>query len=132
MLKPTDTSSPCINTACPICGDSGLYDWYIHRLEHRILRRLPFKRLQFAVTEFGIDGLIRNDRPSGWRDFADEQGYLRQLGKAAAYLERYSGRMVGCSLFTLGHYPPWGSYDIEGSLAGRPGAARRPWRLGQH
>lgn len=99
-------------------GPSGLYDWYIHRLEHQILRRLPFKRLQFAVTEFGIDGLIRNDRPSGWRDFADEQGYLRQLGKAAAYLERYSGRMVGCSLFTLGHYPPWGSYDIEGSLAG--------------
>lgn len=98
-------------------GPNGLYDWYIHRLEHQILRRLPFKRLQFAVTEFGIDGLIRGAGPSGWRDFTDEQGYLRQLAKAAAYLERYSGRLLGCALFTLGHYPPWGSYDIEGVVA---------------
>ncbi len=98
-------------------GPNNLYDWYIHRLEHQILRRLPFKRLQFAVTEFGVDGLIRGGAPSGWRDFTDEHGYFNQLAKAAAYLERYSGRMIGCSLFTLGHYPPWGSYDIEGTFA---------------
>jgi hypothetical protein len=98
-------------------GPNNAYDWYIHRLEHQVLRRLPFKRLKFAVTEFGIDGLIQGGRPAGWQTFATPEQYTAQLIKAGRYLERFSGRILGYCIFTLGHYMPWNSYDIAGPVA---------------
>jgi hypothetical protein len=98
-------------------GPDNAYDWYIYRLEHQILRRLPYKRLQFAVTEFGIDGLIRGTQPAGWQTFTTAEGYVDQLLKAARYLERFSGRVLGYCVFTLGHHAPWDTYNIAGVAA---------------
>ena len=98
-------------------GPDNLYDRHIHRLEHQVLRRLPFKAVRFAVTEFGIDGMIRGSEPAGWQDFTDAGGYVQQLLKAASYLERFSGRVLGYAVFTLGHFPPWRTYDIESEVA---------------
>jgi hypothetical protein len=98
-------------------GPEDAFDWYIHRLEHQVLRRLPFKRLQFAVTEFGIDGLIRNNNPSGWQLYTNADDYAAQIKVASRYLERFSGRVLGYSLFTLGHNAPWESYEIAGNVA---------------
>lgn len=91
-------------------------DWYIYRLEHQVLRRLPFKRLQFAVTEYGIDGLIDGGVTQGWQGFATAEAYVDQLLRSGAYLERFSGRVLGYAVFTLGHTAPWGSYDIAGPV----------------
>lgn len=91
-------------------------DWYIYRLEHQVLRRLPFKRLQFAVTEYGIDGLIDGGVTQGWQGFTTAEGYVDQLLRSGAYLERFSGRILGYAVFTLGHTAPWGSYDIAGTV----------------
>lgn len=98
-------------------GPNNAYDWYIYRLEHQVLRRLPFRRLKFAVTEYGIDGLIRGNEPSGWQNFTTPEGYVEQLLKCGRYLERYSGQVLGYTIFTLGHYNPWQSYDIIGKAA---------------
>jgi hypothetical protein len=98
-------------------GPNNAYDWYIYRLEHQILRRLPFRRLKFAVTEYGIDGLIRGAEPSGWQNFTTPEGYVEQLLKCGRYLERFSGQVLGYTIFTLGHYNPWQSYDIIGKAA---------------
>ena len=98
-------------------GPDDLYDWHIHRLEHQVLRLLPFKSVRFAVTEFGIDGMIRGSEPAGWQQFTDAEGYVQQLLKAASYLERFSGRVLGYAVFTLGHFPPWQTYEIEGEVA---------------
>ncbi len=91
-------------------------DWHIHRLEHQVLRRLPFKRLQFAVTEFGIDGLLVQPTPKGWSEFGSAQSYVQQLLRAGRHLERYSGRVLGYSVFSLGVTGGWGSYDIRGEV----------------
>lgn len=98
-------------------GPNNAYDWYIYRLEHQVLRRLPFRRLKFAVTEYGIDGLIRGQEPSGWQNFTTPEGYVEQLLKCGRYLERFSGQVLGYTIFTLGHYNPWQSYDIIGKAA---------------
>jgi len=98
-------------------GPNNAYDWYIYRLEHQVLRRLPFRRLKFAVTEYGIDGLIRGNEPSGWQNFTTPEGYVEQLLKCGRYLERFSGQVLGYTIFTLGHYNPWQSYDIIGKAA---------------
>ena len=98
-------------------GPNNAYDWYIYRLEHQVLRRLPFRRLKFAVTEYGIDGLIRGTEPAGWQSFTTPEGYVEQLLKCGRYLERFSGQVLGYSIFTLGHYNPWQSYDIAGKAA---------------
>lgn len=98
-------------------GPNNAYDWYIYRLEHQILRRLPFRRLKFAVTEYGIDGLIRGAEPAGWQNFTTPEGYVEQLLKCGRYLERFSGQVLGYTIFTLGHYNPWQSYDIIGKAA---------------
>lgn len=91
-------------------------DWHIHRLEHQVLRRLPFKRLQFAVTEFGIDGLLLGGTPRGWSEFGSAQSYVQQLLRAGRHLERWSGRVLGYSVFSLGVTGGWGSYDIRGEV----------------
>lgn len=98
-------------------GPNNAYDWYILRLEHQVLPRLPFRRLRFAVTEFGIDGLIRGDQPAGWQSFTTAEGYVEQLLKCGRYLERYSGQILGYSVFTLGHTSPWATYEIAGKAA---------------
>jgi hypothetical protein len=81
------------------------------------LRRLPFRRLKFAVTEFGINGLIRGDQPAGWQTFTTPEGYVEQLLKCGRYLERFSGQVLGYTVFTLGHSVPWATYDIAGKAA---------------
>jgi len=98
-------------------GPNNAYDWYIYRLEHQVLRRLPYRKLKFAVTEYGIDGLIRGDEPAGWQTFTTPEGYVEQLLKCGRYLERFSGQVLGYSIFTLGHYAPWNTYDIAGKAA---------------
>lgn len=100
-----------------LLGPEGLTDWLILRLEHQILMRLPFKKVKFAVTEYGIDGLIQGPSPSGWKHFTNAEAYAEQLLRNGRYVERYSGRILGYAVFTLGHFSPWGSYDIMGPVA---------------
>ncbi|MCB0046151.1 MAG: M23 family metallopeptidase [Caldilineaceae bacterium] len=107
-----------------IWGPDNNFDWYLYRLEHQVLRRLPFKRVKFAVTEYGIDGLIQGDR-GGWQTYTSADNYVNQLLKGGAYAERFSGRVLGYAVFTFGHNPPWGSYDIAGAVADQL-AARSP------
>ncbi len=93
-------------------------DWYALRLEHQVLRRLPYKQLQFVITEYGIDGLIDGrSQPTGWQGFTDAPSYVDQLLRAGRYLERFSGQILGYTVFTLGHNSPWGTYDIAGEVA---------------
>ena len=98
-------------------GPDNLADWLIFRLEHQILRRLPFKKLQFAVTEYGIDGLLRGRSPAGWQNFTSADDYVDQLLRNARYVERFSGRVLGYAVYTMGHNAPWGTYDIAGEVA---------------
>ncbi len=97
-------------------GPDNAYDWYIHRLEHQVLRCLPYKKVQFVVTEFGLDGLILGTQPAGWQTFTDAAGYTQELLKCGRYLERFSGRVLGYTVFTLGHFTPWDTYDITGDV----------------
>ncbi len=93
-------------------------DWYAFRLEHQVLRRLPYKKVQFIITEYGVDGLIDGrPQPTGWQGFTSAENYVEQLLRAGAYLERFSGRIAGYNIFTLGHNMPWGTYDIAGPAA---------------
>ena len=97
-------------------GPDDLYDWLIYRLEHQVLRRLPYKKVQFAVTEYGIDGRIQGVN-AGWQEYTDADGYTNQLLKSGAYAERFSGRILGYAVFTLGQFAPWETYDIAGDVA---------------
>ncbi len=92
-------------------------DWHIHRLEHQVLRRIPFKKLQFAVTEFGLDGLLQGPDPAGWRSLSTANAYVDGLLRAGGYLERFSGRVMGYAVYSLGVTGPWASYDINGEVA---------------
>ena len=98
-------------------GPAGLADWLIFRLEHQIIRRLPYKKVKFAITEYGIDGMLQGSGPSGWKNYLDAESYAGQLLNVANYLERFSGRVLGYAVFSLGSFAPWESYDIEGSVA---------------
>jgi len=99
-----------------IWGPDDLYDWLIYRMEHQILRRLPYKKVQFAVTEYGIDGRIQGVN-AGWQQYATAEEYTDQLLKSGAYVERFSGRVLGYAVFTLGSFAPWETYDIAGDVA---------------
>lgn len=92
-------------------------DWHAHRLEHQVLRRLPFKRLQFVVSEFGLDGLLTGPDPLGWQQLTDARDYAEQLKRAGSYCERYTGRVLGYCVFSLGVTGHWGAYDIRGEVA---------------
>ncbi len=92
-------------------------DWHIHRLEHQVLRRIPYKKLQFAVTEFGLDGLLQGPDPAGWRSLSTAQAYVDGLLRAGRYLERFSGRVLGYAVYSLGVTGPWASYNIDGEVA---------------
>ncbi len=93
-------------------------DWHIHRLEHQVLRRIPYKKLQFAVTEFGLDGLLQGPDPAGWKSLSTAPAYVDGLLRAGRYLERFSGRVLGYAVYSLGVTGPWASYDIDGEVAG--------------
>lgn len=98
--------------------ERGGADWFIHRLEHQVLPRLPFSRVRFAVTEFGIDGLIDGPRAKGWQEITYPAGYAGQLTQIGQYLERFSERVLGYTVFTLGTPDAqWASYDIAGECA---------------
>ena len=107
-----------------------LTDWLILRLEHQLLRRLPYKKVKFAVTEYGIDGMIQGGSPAGWQKFTSVDGYVEQLLEIGRYTERFSGRILGYAVFTLGHNNPWGSYDIADQVADALAAQsqRGTWR----
>lgn len=94
--------------------------WYIHRLEHQVLPRLPekYKALKFAVTEFGVDGRLVGIE-NGWNGYVSAERYALDLINIGKYLEQAKDRVLGYNIFTLGHYAPWGSYDILGSVAER-------------
>lgn len=92
-------------------------DWHTHRLEHQVLRRLPFKRLQFVVSEFGLDGLLTGPDPRGWQQMTNARDYVDQLKRAGNYCERFSGRVLGYCVFSLGVTGRWGTYDISGEVA---------------
>ncbi len=98
-------------------GPPGFTDWLIYRLEHQVLRRLPYKKVQFAITEYGIDGSLMGASPAGWSTFTGAEEYVNQLLRSGRYVERFSGRVLGYAVFTLGHTAPWGSYDISGQAA---------------
>lgn len=105
--------------------EADLSHWLINRLEHQVLRRLPYKKVKFAVTEYGIDGMINQADPAGWQVLSDTNRYVNQLLENGTYLEYFSGRVLGYAVFTLGHNPPWSSYDIAGQVAEEL-AARSP------
>lgn len=97
-------------------------DWLIHRLEHQVFLELPFKKLKFAITEFGHDFLIVSGpasqggykaRPSYANDHSLYAQHLIDIGK---YLTKYKGRILGYAVFTLGHNSPWETYDIAGTV----------------
>lgn len=100
-------------------------DWLIHRLEHQVLKDLPFKKLKFAVTEFGHDYMIVSGPASsgGYKarpDYKDNVAeYAEDLINIGEYLSRYKGRVLGYAVFTLGHNSPWESYDIAGTVLDR-------------
>lgn len=100
-------------------------EWFINRLEHQVLSRLSLKKLRFVVTEYGIDGLIwsQTGTPIGWSTFTNAAEYAGQLLQMGQYVDRFSGRVLGYSVFTLGNNPPWQSYDIAGAVAERLAAA---------
>lgn len=94
-------------------------DWFIHRLEHQALPRLAQKRLKFAVTEYGIDGLIwsQDGHPRGWSTFTSAADYVDQLTKIGQYVEKFGDRVIGYSVFQLGDQARWRTYDIQGEVA---------------
>ena len=96
-------------------------DWYIHRLERKVLPLLPFSRVKFVCTEFGIDNMVKglHSGPSGWMDSLSAPDYAQNLIDLGRYLERYRDRVIGYCVYTLGHNAPWQTYDIEGDVADR-------------
>ncbi|MEZ4581868.1 MAG: hypothetical protein R3A10_09560 [Caldilineaceae bacterium] len=82
-----------------------------------MLRRLPYKRVQFAVTEYGIDGAYPGAECRGLAALHRCQRHAEQLLTSGRYTERFSGRALGYAVYTLGHNAPWGSYDINGDVA---------------
>lgn len=132
--------------------EKGGADWLLHRLEHQVLPRLPYTRVQFAVTEYGIDGLLLDGirhanselgvgvrmaskdmllvrgaaGPAGWQTFTTAEDYVRQLRNVGQYLAQFSDRVLGYAVFTLGHNAPWASYDIAGEVASQLANAATP------
>jgi hypothetical protein len=96
-------------------------DWFIDRLEKQVIPRLPFKKVKFAVTEIGIDGLIwsADGKPRGWKEYTTPEDYASQLIRKGAEPVSQSDRVIGYSVFTLGHNSPWQTYDIFGEVADR-------------
>lgn len=93
-------------------------DWYIHRLEHQVLPLLPQKGLRFAVTEYGIDGLIHSADgvPRGWAEYTSAADYVKQLTDIGQYVEKFSDRVIGYTVFQLGDQGRWRSYDMQGAV----------------
>lgn len=99
-------------------------DWYIHRLEHQVLPLLSdFPALRFAVTEFGIDGLINTpggeQNRRGWKSYTTAEQYAQDLINIGQYLEKFNSRILGYAVFTLGGSGGWHDYDIDGEVAQR-------------
>jgi len=115
-------------------AERGGADWFIHRLEHQVLPRLPsaWQGIRWAVTEYGIDGGVLNGgrssailplythgQPRGWRSFQSAADYARDLINIGTYCERWQEQIIGYAVFTLGHNPPWHDFDIRGEVAER-------------
>ena len=50
--------------------------------------------------------------PAGWMTFTTAADYAQQLINIGQYHEQWADRILGYAVFTLGHNPPWGTYDI--------------------
>lgn len=96
-------------------------DWYIHRLEHQVLPILKLKKLRFVVSEYGIDGLIHSTDgvPRGWTEFTNAADYAKQLTQIGQYVDRFSGRVLGYTVFQIGDKDRWRTYDVAGEVAER-------------
>lgn len=135
-------------------AEKGGADWLIHRLEHQVLPRLPYRKLRFVVGEYGIDGgllrdlgrsalnpdhgvgvdLVRADMATrgvsswpGWKDYTTAEKYAADLINIGTYCAKWRDRIIGYCVFTLGHNPPWQNFDIAGEVAQRLAA----WDWGQ-
>ena len=104
----------------PTLWGPGDESWFISRIEKQVLPRLPFRGVKFAITEYGIDGLIwtTDGKAKGWLGYTDAAGYARQLIDKGIENEEWADSILGYSVFTLGHNPPWQTYDIAGRVTG--------------
>lgn len=108
-------------------AERGGADWFIHRVEHQVIPRLPaeFAGLRWIVGEYGLDGLISGPVAAGWSRVTTAGSYVHDLVNIAGYLERWRDVVLGYCIYCLGNNgdPQWQSYDIGGEvLAGLAGA----------
>lgn len=101
-------------------GPTGRY----HALGRRqydleVLRGLgvDVSRLKVVINETGIDGGIAwGPAQKGWRDLSSADAYRAEIAEAEAYA-RTIPQIVALMLFTAGHEPPWGGFDIDEGFA---------------
>jgi len=97
--------------------------WFINRLEEQLLPRLPekYRNLQFAIAEYGIDYLLIQSTPQGWRGKMSADDYALSLIQMGQWLEQFSKQVVGYCVYELGCVDEanWGTYNIAGSVAER-------------
>ena len=109
--------------------ERGGADWFIHRLEHQVLPRLPaeFASLQWVVSEYGLDGLISGPVAAGWERVTTAARYVSDLVDIASYVSRFWPQVAGYCVYCLGSNgdPQWHSYDIGGEVL-----AGLAWELG--
>ena len=102
--------------------ERGGADWFIHRLEHQVLPRLPSRlsNVKFVVTEYGIDGGVLDSQGQGYRRFTTPDDYAQQLINIGQYIGRYKDSVLGYTIFTLGtNDPHWESFNIAGDVANK-------------
>lgn len=96
-------------------------DWFALRYERQVQPRLPVDlcMLKTLVVEFGIDGKIWSDdgKARGFMEYTDAPGYVNQLTAFAKEFEEYDSFIACRNIFTLGHNPPWSTYDIDGQVS---------------
>lgn len=100
-------------------AEKGGAPWLINRIETQVLPRLPtqYDGVLFADGEYGLDGHLVEPGFVGYQGRVPGAEYVRQLTQMAEWLVQYRARMIGHAIFTLGHNPPWGPYDIAGEVA---------------
>jgi len=95
-------------------------DWNIHRLEKQVLPLIPYKKLKFGITEYGIDGLITGKKAAGWAAMpgASAKQYAQDLINIGQYCEQWSDRILGYCVYCLGSNgdAKWDTYRIDGEV----------------
>lgn len=125
--------------------EKGGSEWLLHRWEHQVRPYLKQRRLMVIVSEFGYDGLIQPDRRTvksrdiksapkrsasggnpGWKTAQTAEAYATDLRNVATYLERYSGQVLGYTIFQAGDGGTWANYDISGEVLARLATGQAP------